>query len=384
MITDAEWRALRIIRDQLAKAVDAAKCHRCGCLQQTAEALAGTDVGRTELAGDIASARAVSVEREYDCLGCRVCFPAIAANAFAEAFPEQGDSLDLCPTEEPAARAGWPPLPGSYHVVRYRAPVAVCTLNSEGLAAELGTEAPEGLAIVGTMHTENLGIERVMQNVLANPHIRFLVLCGEDTERAIGHLPGQSMESLHANGIRESGRIEGARGKRPILKNVGVNEIEAFRKQVELVSLIGEKDVSLLRDAVSACAGRDPGPIQRALVESAAETVWSREPTRLVPDAAGFVVVYPETRRQILIAEHYTKEGVLDCVVEGQTPAAVSAELIERRLVTRLDHAAYLGRELARAERSMQTGEPYIQDRAPGDVDGEPNTASCGCTGTCS
>jgi tetrahydromethanopterin S-methyltransferase subunit A len=224
----------------------------------------------------------------------------------------------------------------------------------------------------------------VIQNVLANPQIRFLVLCGEDTQQDIGHLPGQSMGSLHANGIRERGRIEGARGKRPILKNISVDQVEAFRKQVELVSLIGEKDVSRLRKAISACASRDPGPFEGALVESAVEAVWAEEPTRLVPDPAGFFVVYPENRKQILIVEHYTKEAVLDCVVEGRTPAAISAELIERRLITRLDHAAYLGRELTRAERSMQTGETYIQARAPGDLDGDPNTTACGCTGTCS
>ena len=375
--------ALPVIREQLAKAVEAEKCHRCGCLHQTVEALARTDIARAELRDEIADARAVFVDKEYDCLGCRVCFPALAANAFAEAFPEQGESLELCPTEALAARAGWPPLPGDFHIVRYRAPVAVCTLNSEAIAAELASEPPVGLAISGTMHTENLGIERVIRNVLTNPYVRFLILCGEDTEQAIGHLPGQSMESLHANGIGQRGRIAGARGKRPILKNVSVDQVEAFRKQIELVSLIGEKDVARLREAVSACASRDPGPFEGAPVESFVETVWSEEPKRLVPDAAGFVVVYPETRRRILIVEHYTKEGVLDCVVEARTPAAISAELIERRLLTRLDHAAYLGRELARAERCMQTGEPYIQDRAAGDVDGELNTTSCGCTGTC-
>jgi tetrahydromethanopterin S-methyltransferase subunit A len=49
--------------------------------------------------------------------------------------------------------------------------------------------------------------------------------------------------------------------------------------------------------------------------------------------------------------------------------------------LSRLDHAAYLGRELARAEHSLSTGEPYVQDRAAGEV--EAATASCGCTGTC-
>ena len=53
----------------------------------------------------------------------------------------------------------------------------------------------------------------------------------------------------------------------------------------------------------------------------------------------------------------------------GRTPAATAAELyhpaIERGLVSRLDHAAYLGRELSRAEHSLISGEPYIQDAAP-------------------
>jgi tetrahydromethanopterin S-methyltransferase subunit A len=257
-------------------------------------------------------------------------------------------------------------------------------LNSEELAAELAAGAPEALAVSGTMHTENLGIERVIQNVLANPHIRFLVLCGEDTQQAIGHLPGQSMESLFSGGVNARGRIEGARGKRPLLKNVSADQVKAFRKQVELLSLIGEEDVSQVRDRVSACGARTPGPFEAAPDQNVVETVWSETPSRLVPDPAGFFVVYPETRRQTLTIEHYTKHGVLDCVVEGRTPAAISDEVIGRRLITRLDHAAYLGRELARAERSMQTGETYVQDQAPGDVEGEQNTTSCNCNGSSS
>ena len=126
-------------------------------------------------------------------------------------------------------------------MVRYGAPVAVCTLNSEALAGSLAKRQPDGLAIIGTMHTENLGIERVIKNVLANPNIRFLVLCGEDTLQAVGHLPGQSLECLFRNGLDDRGRINGARGRRPVLKNVSLKEVRAFTNQVELVSFIGER-----------------------------------------------------------------------------------------------------------------------------------------------
>jgi tetrahydromethanopterin S-methyltransferase subunit A len=114
-------------------------------------------------------------------------------------------------------------------VLRYGASVAVCTLNSEELAQVLARTAPEGLAIVGTMHTENLGIERVIRNVLANPNIRFLMLCGDDTKQFIGHLPGQTITSLFENGLDEKQRIVGAKGKRPYVKNVSAEHVRIFK-----------------------------------------------------------------------------------------------------------------------------------------------------------
>ena len=150
-------RAAEGITAQIEEAIAAAKCHKCGCLQTTVEALSGTDLGRRELAPVLERARSVFIPKRYDCIGCAVCYPALAANVFVEAFPDAGAGLDLCPTEEPEEREGWPPLPGDYQVIRYGAPVAVCTLNSEDLSNTLAARRPEGLAVVGTMHTEKSG-----------------------------------------------------------------------------------------------------------------------------------------------------------------------------------------------------------------------------------
>jgi hypothetical protein len=124
-----------VVAEQIKEAIEAPKCHPCGCLHNTVEALGSTTTGLAELAPVLSQARAVFQTKQYDCLGCPVCYPAIAANAFSPAFPELGSALNLCPTEEAEERVGWPPLPGNYHVLRYRAAVAVCTLNSEGLAS---------------------------------------------------------------------------------------------------------------------------------------------------------------------------------------------------------------------------------------------------------
>ena len=377
-MSQAHRDALAVVREKLSEATAAEKCHPCRCLHETVAALAKTEPAR-ELCDSLAAARAELQPVRYDCLGCAVCYPAIAANAFADAFSDSALELDVCPTDAPHERAGWPPLPGDYVVARYRAPVAVCTLASDGLAARLASRAPEGLAIVGSLQTENLGIERLMRNILANPNIRWLVLCGEDTRQAIGHLPGQSLESLFAGGLDERGRIRGAQGKRPVIKNLGREEVDLFLRQVELRSMIGEVGEDAIVRAVEDCAAREVQPLQRPQVGTvAAPTVEASEPRELSLDRAGFLVVYPDRRAKRLVVEHYTSAGLLTCVIEGRTPAAVCSEVIARALIERLDHAAYLGRELTRAERSLETGEPYVQDRAPGEL--EPPAGGCGCS----
>jgi tetrahydromethanopterin S-methyltransferase subunit A len=58
------------------------------------------------------------------------------------------------------------------------------------------------------MHTENLGIERVIKKTTSNPHIQFLVLCGEDTQQAIGHLLGSRFKvCLKAASMIAGGRL---------------------------------------------------------------------------------------------------------------------------------------------------------------------------------
>jgi dihydropteroate synthase len=49
-------------------------------------------------------------------------------------------------------------------------------------------------------------------------------------------------------------------------------------------------------------------------------------------------------------------------IIKGKTAESVYAKIIQLGLVTRLDHAAYLGSELAKAEVALKTGKEYIQD----------------------
>lgn len=366
---------------ELRQATDASKCRRCGCYQDTVQALAGSARLAPGLAALVAQARASFESRRYDCLGCEVCWPALAANAAAELDPGLAQASP-CPTEAPAVRHGWPPLPGDYQVLRFRAPVAVCTLNSDALLPRLAAAHPPGMAIVGSLHTENLGIEHLIRNLLPNPNVRYLLVCGEDTRRAVGHLPGQSLISLLQNGLETDGRIRNARGKRPVIKNLSREHAEAFRRRTRVVDLIGTTDIEVIAEQVALATAEDPGPAVESVDDVGTipmETVV--EPKRLVLDPAGYLVIYPDRNRGRLVLEHYSNDGALTRVLEGKTPAALYGAGIAHGLISRLDHAAYLGRELARAEAALHSGAAYVQDRAPGETEMVAKTGKgCGCT----
>ena len=90
--------------------------------------------------------------------------------------------------DKKAPADGWPVISGDYIVGDPESPVAVTTLASH-IEADLS-----GAAIAGPCKTENLGIEKVVANIISNPNIRFLILAGAEVQ---GHITGQSFKALH-------------------------------------------------------------------------------------------------------------------------------------------------------------------------------------------
>ncbi|MGV0026432.1 DUF4346 domain-containing protein [Phormidesmis priestleyi] len=104
-------------------------------------------------------------------------------------------------------------------------------------------------------------------------------------------------------------------------------------------------------------------------------------------DENGYFIIYVDRDAQLICAKHYTNfinnKGLacdpetgepLPCtgkverqattLFKGRTAKELCIELFEKPdcLVTRLDHAAYLGREFVRAEIAMLNGQEYVQD----------------------
>jgi tetrahydromethanopterin S-methyltransferase subunit A len=141
--------------------------------------------------------------------------------------------MSSCRGESPGNyEENWPPLRGEYSVGDPNNSIAVVTL-----ASQLHIK---GAAIVGPCKTENLGVEKVVANIISNSNIRFLMICGAESK---GHLPGDAIVSLHRNGMDENGRIIGSRGAIPFIQNLPPEAINRFRKQIQVLDLIGLEDV---------------------------------------------------------------------------------------------------------------------------------------------
>lgn len=112
-----------------------------------------------------------------------------------------------------------------------------------------------GAALSGTVQTENIGFEKILCNVVANPNIRYLIIGGPESE---GHLTGEALKALVLRGIDEKKRIIGTNAPHPYLFNLPTKLIGRFRKQVSLIDLQFEGDPEVIRKAVWSCYQEGP------------------------------------------------------------------------------------------------------------------------------
>ncbi len=252
--------SIQEIRAELETGIGLYKCQKCGCMTSGLENLssalvaAGMDEAKT-LAQDIETWRARMLPVQYSCLGCAYCYPAVAQNAFSTAFPDQS----LAPALACEFRVGaeWPVVIGEYRVLDAAGPVAISTLASTRLVDELAENRPKRVGIVGKTETENIGIDKIVKNVISNPAIQYLIVAGIESA---GHRSGQALLALAEHGIDDKGRIIGAQGKRPILRNVTTDEVHKFRQQVQIIDLIGCEDTTAILARIEELSIQEPEP----------------------------------------------------------------------------------------------------------------------------
>ena len=137
------------------------------------------------------------------------------------------------------------PEPGAYELCNPLSPsmVVLPTPNSDLMRVALET----GVAAVGFVRTANVGIEKIVANVIANPNIRWLIIFGQESE---GHSPGQTIIALHRNGLDKNGKVIGSKGLTPYLLNLPTKAIDRFRRQVQIIDAIGCSHADVLRKLI--------------------------------------------------------------------------------------------------------------------------------------
>jgi tetrahydromethanopterin S-methyltransferase subunit A len=165
-------------------------------------------------------------------------------------------------------------------------------------------------------------------------------------------------------------RVINSPGRRPILKNVTKEEVEAFRKQIYVVDMIGCEDVAKIVEKIkelsqNLSAFNIKDQAENNLVKiSKVPIVQAKEPGMIKMDKACYFVIIPQPKKRVIVVEHYSYDNKLLRIIEGKDARSIYHTIIENGGVTELGHAAYLGKELAKAELSLKLGFKYVQDAA--------------------
>ena len=104
------------------------------------------------------------------------------------------------------------------------------------------------------------------------------------------------------------------------------------------------------------------------------ETIEATKHKRMTKDPHGFFVIFLDQGRKEIVVEFYESvikdekskkkigTGKLGLVVCGRNAEALCHTISREDLVTRFDHASYLGRELQKAEFALKNKLGYEQD----------------------
>jgi tetrahydromethanopterin S-methyltransferase subunit A len=156
----------------------------------------------------------------------------------------------------------YPPEEGRYIRGNDFSPVAVAIIlncDADKIPPEIESLVRAGIesgaAISGTVQTENIGFEKIVCNIVANPNIRYVIVGGPESE---GHLTGEALKSLLRNGVDKKKRVRETAAPHPFLYNLPVELIDRFRKQLSLIDLQFEGDPDMVRKAVWSCYQEEP------------------------------------------------------------------------------------------------------------------------------
>ena len=125
-----------------------------------------------------------------------------------------------------------------------------------------------------------------------------------------------------------------------------------------------------LQEMVAEKVGMEPGDL--IVISNSAhiyENCWkdaleivkkNKKKLRFVEDRLGYFLI--SVKEGKIVVNHFSPDGRRTFSFEGTSAEDLYKQIISQNLVSRLEHAAYLGKELMRAEMCLKEGKKYVQD----------------------
>jgi len=79
-------------------------------------------------------------------------------------------------------------------------------------------------------------------------------------------------------------------------------------------------------------------------------------------DSEGYFLIRINKENQTIEVGHCLQDNKVIIKIIGKTPEEIMYKIIDEKLLSLLDHAAYLGKELQKAHTALKYGFEYIQD----------------------
>ncbi len=380
---NSEQLSLKEIFEDLKQISAIKKCSFCGCSNDTLKEFAELAQAKDEkkLAENATEIQIkIDSRKKYDCLGCSPCYAADISNLLFEMSDGEHieNKSESCATEfyscnTTQLKEKWPVERGNYIVGNEKATIAINTLSNTELPKQLAGFLKDKIAIAGYCETENVGIEKIIKNIISNPNIRTLIVCGyESGKDMMGHSSGQALLSLHSNGITGKKRIIGAKGKRPVMKNLTTEQIKHFQSQIEVLDLIGNNSIEDIIQYVNIALSKKKTAFDKKEINGFENReIIAQNPQKLLLDKKGYFVILPDISEEKIYVEYYANSGELLYTIIGNDAASIYYTIIEKGFISKPDHCAYLGKELTKAEYFIKYNIPYVQDMALGDLSDE-------------
>jgi tetrahydromethanopterin S-methyltransferase subunit A len=258
----------------------------------------------------------------------------------------------------------WPFVRGDYAVVDATAPIVVAGVLADTVRKDLAAASPGGLCMIALLHTA-ADVADLVHALAANLAIQYVICAGGPNAKK--RPLGAALLLLGRGEEAPAGPVGALLNA--IVARIEPAELKAVRRRVQFVDLLGSGDLAKISARIeesAAAAGRSNTGFVTQPTEDGVERLivprdFRHEGRR---DKAGDFSIRIEEHS--IIVEHRNGKDRLLRVIEGKTARDVCLVLIRNGWVSRLDHAAYLGRELARAELALRSGQPFTPDTHEG------------------